>query len=130
MNIPSPFEGLEIEKELVFEFFAAFSRLEFSLKELCYSRNERGVVSPAWWRFSEEIAENLHVEIGSELNGAITFLCNEPPLVQVGAREWQLQDLHGERKSKRLSMLLAGFVIIYSTEVSIHPIHLREGIRG
>lgn len=101
MNIPSPFEGLEIEKELVCEFFAVFSRLEFSLKELDYSRNERGVVSPAWRRFSEEIAENVHVEIGSELDEAITFLCNEPPLVQVGAREWQLQNLHGEREVEK-----------------------------
>jgi len=33
MNIPSPFEGLEIERELVCEFFATFSWLEFSLKE-------------------------------------------------------------------------------------------------
>lgn len=82
MNIPSPFEGLDIEKELVCEFFATFSRLEFALKDLGYSRYERGVVSPAWWRFSEEIAQNVHIEIGSELDGAINFLCNEPPMVR------------------------------------------------
>ncbi|ELY22161.1 hypothetical protein ACK8HJ_22680 [Vreelandella titanicae] len=101
MNIPSPFEGLDIEKELVCEFFATLSRLEFALKELGYSRNERGVVSPAWWRFSEEIAKNVHIDIGSELDGAINFLCNEPPMVQISAQEWQPRDLHGEREIEK-----------------------------
>lgn len=101
MSIPSPFEDLKIEKELVCEFFATFSRIEFSLKELGYSRNERGVVSPAWWRFTEDIAKDLEVEVGSELDGAINYLCDEPPLVQVGARDWQPHELHGERKIEK-----------------------------
>lgn len=101
MSIPSPFEGLEIERELVCEFFATFSRLEFSLKELGYSRNERGVISPAWRRFSVGVAENVHIEPGSDLSRAIDFLCNEPPLVQVNAREWEFRDLHGEREVEK-----------------------------
>lgn len=101
MSIPSPFEGLEIERELVCEFFAIFSRVEFSLKELGYSRNERGVVSPAWWRFSGDMANNMNVEAGSELDEAINYLYKEPPLVQVGARDWQPQELHGEGKIEK-----------------------------
>ncbi len=99
MNIPSPFEGLDIEKELVCEFFATFSRLEFALKELGYSRNVHGVVSPAWWRFSEEIAKKVHID--SDLDGAINFLCNQPPMVQISAQEWQLRALHGEREIEK-----------------------------
>jgi len=101
MDIPSPFEGLEIEREVVCEFFATFSRLEFSLKELGYSRNERGVISPAWWRLSEEVAENIHIEPDSDLGRAIDFLCNEPRLIQVNAREWEHRDLHGEREVEK-----------------------------
>ncbi|OOE39100.1 hypothetical protein [Salinivibrio kushneri] len=101
MNIPSPFEGLEIEKELVCEFFAVFSRLEYSLKELGYCRTRHGVVHPAWWRFSEEIAQNVHVKVGSELEKAVNFLCSEPPLIQISAQEWQFQELHGEREIEK-----------------------------
>lgn len=67
MSIPSPLEKFEINRELVCEFFATFSRLAFSLKELGYSRNEHGVISPLWWRFSEEVAPTARIELNSDL---------------------------------------------------------------
>lgn len=96
MNIPSPFEGLDIDRDIVCEFFATFSRIEFALKEIGYVRNERGIVSPAWWGFAEDMNGKVIVEPNSELANAINCLCEEPPMVQVSAHNWQPAELHGQ----------------------------------
>lgn len=101
MNIPSPFDGLNIDKELVCDFFAIFSRMEFSLKEMEFTRNERGVASPAWWRFAEDMNDKVAIKPGSELAESIRYLCEEPPMVQVAAQSWQNQDLHGKTDFER-----------------------------
>tara|TARA_B100000700_G_C14600711_1_gene648937 strand:+ start:148 stop:624 length:477 start_codon:yes stop_codon:yes gene_type:complete len=98
MNIPSPFEGLDIDRETVCEFFATFSRVEFSLKEMGYSRNVRGVISPAWRRFAEDMSQKVQVEADSPLGESIRYLCAEPPMVQVDAKVWQQQDLYGQTR--------------------------------
>lgn len=101
MDIPSPFEGLDINRELVCEFFATFSRVEYSLKEMKYVRNVHGVVSPAWWRFAQDMSDRVDISASSELEKSIGYLCAEPPMVQVSAQEWQSRDLHGETDIER-----------------------------
>jgi hypothetical protein len=98
MDIPSPFAGLHLDRELVCEFFAVFSRFEFALKESGFDRIVRGFVEPAWRRYAEEVAKLLVVEQGSSLDQAVSYLCDEPPLSQVGAKQWERRPLLGNSK--------------------------------
>lgn len=98
MEIPSPFDGLHLNRELTCEFFAVFSRFEFALKESGFVREARGLIEPAWRRYAEDLAKVLIVERGSPVDEAINYLCTEPPLFQVGAQRWEHRPLHGESK--------------------------------
>lgn len=95
MKIPSPFDGLHLDKGLICEFFAVFSRFEFSLKEAGYCRDVRGLVEPAWRGYAQKAVELVIIEPGSPLDEAITYLCDEPPLFQVSAQRWELRPLYG-----------------------------------
>jgi hypothetical protein len=95
LDILSPFAGLHLDRELVCEFFAVFSRFEFSLKETGNCREIRGLVEPAWWGYAEKVAELVTVEPGSPLEEAISYLCDEPPLFQLSAHRWGHRALHG-----------------------------------
>jgi hypothetical protein len=95
MKIPSPFDGLHLDQGLICEFFAVFSRFEFSLKEAGYCREVRGLVEPAWWGYAERATELVIVEPGSALDEAITYLCGEPPLYQISAQRWERRPLRG-----------------------------------
>ena len=101
MNIPSPFEGLDIDRKLVCDFFATFSRLEFSLKEMGYVRDDRGVASPAWWQFAETMNNKLDIQSNLDLAEAISYLCTKPPMVQTGAHNWENKPLHGKTDVER-----------------------------
>ncbi|ROM16902.1 hypothetical protein BK643_13985 [Pseudomonas protegens] len=98
MEIPSPFDGLHLNRELTCEFFAVFSRFEFALKESGFVREGRGSIEPAWRRYAEDVAKLLIVERGSLLDKSINYLCAEPPLFQVGAQRWEHRALHGNSK--------------------------------
>jgi len=98
MNIPSPFQGLDIDRNTVCDFFATFSRVEFSLKEMGYTRNVRGVISPAWRSFAKDMNQKVQVEVDSDLGEAIRYLCAEPPMLQVAAQNWQQQELYGQTR--------------------------------
>jgi hypothetical protein len=98
MNIPSPFDGLDLDRELVCEFFGVFSRFEYALKESGLTRDVRGIVEPAWWRFAENMNGWLTVEPDSALAEAIDFLCDEPAQVQTGPHNWEMRALHGKMR--------------------------------
>lgn len=98
MEIPSPFDGLHLDRELICDFFAAFSRFEFALKESGFARNHRGSIEPTWRGYASEVAKLLTVERGSSLDEAINYLCNDPPLFQVGAKQWEQRPLQGDSK--------------------------------
>ncbi|MDH1530444.1 hypothetical protein [Pseudomonas mosselii] len=95
MEIPSPFDGLHLDRELICEFFAVFSRFEFALKESDFVRESKELIEPAWRRYGEYVAKVLTVERGSSVDEAIKYLCTEPPLIQVGAQRWAHRPLHG-----------------------------------
>lgn len=98
MEIPSPFDGLHLDRVLICEFFAVFSRFEFALKESDFVRKGKDLVEPAWWKYGEDVAKVLIVERGSSVDEAITYLCTEPPLFQVGAQRWEHRPLRGNSK--------------------------------
>lgn len=95
MDIPSPFEGLHLDRDLVCEFFAVFSRFEFSLKEAGFYRNNRGQIEPAWWGYAEKVEKLVVIEPDSPLDKAVNYLCDVPPMFQVDALHWEHRELHG-----------------------------------
>lgn len=70
LNVPEP---------LLLEFFVAFSRFEFALKDLGYIRENRSYVAPDWWRYAEESAALPDPESQAELKEAIHYLSEYPP---------------------------------------------------
>lgn len=66
MAIASPFDGLQIQRELVCEFFAVFSRFEFTLKETGFLRVVNGRATPAWRQYGTSLSNPPQVQIGRE----------------------------------------------------------------
>ena len=93
--MPSPFDGIRVPKELVCDFFALFSRFEFALKDIGYTRQGRIPIEPAWHSFAQHMAGEMAVEHESELSKAIGYLVGEPPMIQVGPQRWDHSALHG-----------------------------------
>ncbi|MEZ5463918.1 MAG: hypothetical protein R3F22_01565 [Lysobacteraceae bacterium] len=101
MKIASPFEGLHLPEALVCEFFAVFSRFEFTLKESGHTRENRVPLEPAWWPFAEKVDSYLAVQPGSDLANAIDYLTTDIPQVQIRKDNWEARPLHGATKVER-----------------------------
>ena len=102
MATMSPFDGLRIPRDLICEFFAVFSRFEFTLKEsgfMCVNRN--GHAAPDWRGFAASAVASLNVDAGSDLAHAIDYLNNDPPQVQVSAQGWSRLPLRGSTAIER-----------------------------
>mgnify|MGYP001585416829 CR=1 FL=1 len=98
----SPFDGLRIPRDLLCEFFAVFSRFEFTLKEQGFMYvNRNGRAAPDWCGFAASAAASLNVDAGSDLAHAIDYLNNDPPQVQVSAQGWSRLPLRGSTAIER-----------------------------
>jgi hypothetical protein len=96
MSLSSPFDLLQMPKDLACEFFAVFSRFEFAMKESGYVYiNRRNRAAPDWTRFASDANGFLQVPVDSDLSQAINFLNNDPPQVQTSAHLWQPLPLSG-----------------------------------
>lgn len=97
MSLTSPFDGLQVDRELACTFFAAFSRFEFALKEEQFVRENRlGHAEPHWERFKERASEQWIQSADTE--AAVVLLLAEPPQVQTGAQTWQPVALRGQNR--------------------------------
>jgi hypothetical protein len=101
MSIASPFIGIRIPPKLVCEFFAVFSRFEFTMKEHGYVRKDSTDATPAWRGFAEEAAKHLVVPAGSTLETAINFLDSNAPQIQLANLNWEKRTLFGASKISR-----------------------------
>lgn len=101
MKIVSPFEGLQFSKSLACEFFAVFSRFEFTLKESGFIRQNQQRAEPAWWSFAESVSGYLCLEQNSELCDAVEYLTTEIPQVQISKGEWSPIPLHGKNQIEK-----------------------------
>ena len=99
--IASPFKGLQLSEVLVCEFFAAFSRFEYTLKEAGFVRPNQQYAEVAWWTFAEKASEFLHVEPESKLAQALLDLTLEPPQVQISKSQWMQVQLHGNSQIEK-----------------------------
>ena len=99
--ITSPFDGLQMSRAQVCEFFAIFSRFEYSLKAIGYIRNQRGFAAPAWRHFAKEASGWVVIPSGSSIEGAVEFIIAEPPLVQLVDHSWKAAPLEGKTKTEK-----------------------------
>lgn len=93
--IRSAFDSLEIPHMLVVEFMAAFSRFEYVLKEKDYLREKSKFAQAAWGKFATDAAEEIDLSGDQKLASAIKFLIEEPPMIQISAKEWAVRPLKG-----------------------------------
>ena len=101
----SPFENLPLDRTLVCEFFAIFSRFEYALKatDFCVA-GRSGAAMPDWRAFRELIGANLSSCDDIEVMSAIQFLITYPPQVQKaeeGRAVFRAVDLQGNNDGER-----------------------------
>jgi hypothetical protein len=97
----SPFEYIDIDKELVCEFFGAFSRFEFALKETGFVFDLRGRAAPDWQTFSRVAGERMAIAPGTALATAIQVLTEQPPQIQSAQLKWFDRPLNGTSDTAR-----------------------------
>ena len=77
------FRHLKVHHDVVIEFIAVFSRLEYALKSAGFADGGLSGVNPAWDRFANKIHPQFK-EIEDELlKEAVRVLLEEPPRKQV-----------------------------------------------
>lgn len=101
MTARSPFDGLRVPGDLICNFFATFSRFEFTLKEMGLLDQRFDYASPDWRKFAASQATRLSVQPGSELESAIAYLDSEPPLIQQRDGTWRHRPLHRGTATER-----------------------------
>ena len=105
LDLDLPFRQLRLSRELVCEFFGAFSRFEFALKESGFYRpNRYDRAMPDWERFAQERASRLAPREGSELQAVLQVLLDQPAQVQVvdgHAIRWVHVALRGDSEGER-----------------------------
>jgi hypothetical protein len=101
MKIRSPFDGLKMSQELASEFFAAFSRFEYMLKEHKYVQKGSTSARPDWDRFARDAAARMKLEAGTDVAEAVAYLNANPPQVQMATLVWQETRLAGDAPVER-----------------------------
>lgn len=85
-------------REIACEFFAAFSRFEFALKEEGYVHNRFWRAASDWHTFAKSIAYMLLIAPNSELDTRVDYLLGELPHVQTSAQRWLHRLLRGSTR--------------------------------
>ena len=102
----SPFEHLQVAPNLVCEFFGAFSRFEFALKESTFFRSGRNSrAAPNWDLFGEKYGKLLATKSDPALLDAVHYLLQKPPQVQVVENksiQWKKLSLRGTTDGARV----------------------------
>lgn len=83
---------LVTDRELVFTFFAVYSRFEFALKRTGFFK-AKDKAEPDWDKYGNSIRGKLLRVDGAEFQRAVQYMLEEPPKTQVigpsGGLEWQ-----------------------------------------
>lgn len=89
----SPFDELDIDKELVCQFFAMFARFEYAMKATRFLWADRhGNAVPNWQELRRELANPVSDTKDKATRAAVAYLLAEPPEVQkviAGRAEFQ-----------------------------------------
>lgn len=105
LSMASPFDGLQMPRNLVCEFFSVFSRFEFTLKKAGFVSANRGRrAAPDWSRYCKQIGANLSTDGNEGLAKAIRDLIADPPQVQIAKGNtaiWNSVPLRGNSDVER-----------------------------
>jgi hypothetical protein len=90
--------GDHLDHELMFTFFAAFSRFEYALKAAGLRREKNGAAEPDWDRFAKEIVEAFgeRVAVDDFLKSAVEALVSNPPRKQRDNLSWAIVEHQGD----------------------------------
>lgn len=100
----SPFDELEIDRDLVCNFFAVFSRFEYAMKATRYCRSDRYRNAVPNWRLLREIlGEPIELDLQGNAVVLVDYLISEPPQVQKyeqGSAIFRAVPLSGTRRGE------------------------------
>jgi hypothetical protein len=78
------FFNIQVDSQLICNFLAIFSRIEYSLKAtIKYADDRETKVDPSWDRFANEIHEKFLQIEDIELKSAVDYLVNNSPKKQI-----------------------------------------------
>lgn len=83
MNYRKLLAELRVDEKTVVEFFVAFSRFEFALKQAGYLKARNGKAKPDWDAFAKKHENEFDPEKEPELREAWNYLDKDPPKTQV-----------------------------------------------
>jgi hypothetical protein len=69
-------------RDLIIEFFFAFSRFEYSLKETSFANGTDKEIKPNWDKFVKSIRKHFLKTKTEELNKAVNYIIAKPPKIQ------------------------------------------------
>jgi len=87
-------DEVQIDRELLLEFFLRFSRVEFALKASGFALGDVEGVRPNWNGFAISLRGKFHKTANPELLQVCDFVLNDPPRRQVlvdGRLAWNTQ---------------------------------------
>lgn len=93
-----PFGYIAVDRELVCEFFAVFSRFEFALKECGYLVEGQDYAMPAWRRFAKECTMELAPDNPTHVS--VAYLAVYPPEVQTPRLKWERKAFWGKTSTE------------------------------
>jgi hypothetical protein len=121
------FSSINIDRELLADFFMTFARAEYALKKAGYLKGDRqGRPIIQWDDFAESIANSILNAKEPEVQKAIEYLANNPPARQVvrnGSLTWQARKAPNAHKD-------AVFLIRSITTVRNNLFHGGKRIEG
>lgn len=79
----SPFDHLNLDRELACEFLGIFARYEYALKAVGFANGDDRDVKAAWDQFARSIDAKLAQLDDEDLRTAATYLLREPPKKQI-----------------------------------------------
>jgi hypothetical protein len=82
-TVGSPFNRLNLDRQLACEFLAVFARYEFALKAVGFADGDAREVKASWDRYSRAIDAQFTRLVDEELNLAVDYLLREPPKKQI-----------------------------------------------
>jgi len=84
MNSPIKIiEELDVDRDLLFRFFAVFSRFEYSLKRSGYLRKNTQRAEPDWDVYADRLNGKFGNSQQPEFQQALAFLLKAPPKTQI-----------------------------------------------
>lgn len=79
----SKFLSLDVDRELLLEFFLYFACFEFALKSTGFARGDEKSVSPDWSSYANFVKDKFDKTANDDLNDASNYLLENPPMKQV-----------------------------------------------